>query len=60
MAAHPRQLTVIREVFAPTDEERAWAQSVLAAMANGGVATLASGEMVDPAMLGRARSILNR
>ena len=60
VAAHPRQLAIIREVFAPTDEERAWAQSVLAAMENGGVATLASGEMVDPAMLGRARSILNR
>ncbi|MEU5875286.1 aldolase/citrate lyase family protein [Glycomyces sp. NPDC047369] len=59
-AVHPKQLPVIREVFAPTPEETAWAEAVVAALEGGGVATLPSGEMVDPAMLGRARSILGR
>lgn len=59
VAIHPIQLPVIAEVFAPTAEERRWAAEVLAAGANG-VSTLASGEMVDPAMMGRARAILSR
>ena len=59
VAVHPAQLPVIAEVFRPSEEERRWATEVLAAGANG-VSTLASGEMVDPAMLGRARAILAR
>ncbi len=59
MAVHPAQLPVIAEVFAPTAEEVAWAQEVLSALASGaGVATLTSGEMIDPAMRGRAQRIL--
>jgi citrate lyase subunit beta / citryl-CoA lyase len=57
-AVHPSQLAVIREVFAPSAEEVEWAHAVLAALEGGGVTTLASGEMVDVAMAGRARSIL--
>jgi citrate lyase subunit beta/citryl-CoA lyase len=60
VAVHPRQLAVIREVFSPSAEEVEWARAVLAAVADGGVATLANGEMVDPAMTGRARGILER
>lgn len=60
VAAHPRQLPVIREVFTPSADERAWAEAVVAAMRDGGVATLPGGEMVDPAMLGRAQSIIER
>jgi citrate lyase subunit beta/citryl-CoA lyase len=59
VAVHPAQLPVIAEVFAPSEEERRWAADVLAAGA-GGVSTLASGEMVDPAMVGRARAIQAR
>jgi citrate lyase subunit beta/citryl-CoA lyase len=59
VAIHPTQLPVIAEVFLPSEEERRWATEVLAA-GSGGVSTLASGEMVDPAMLGRARAILAR
>ncbi|NUQ87748.1 MAG: HpcH/HpaI aldolase/citrate lyase family protein [Glycomyces artemisiae] len=59
-AVHPKQIPVIREVFAPTPEETAWAEAVVAALEHGGVATLPGGEMVDPAMLGRARSILGK
>lgn len=57
-AIHPSQLPVILEAFAPTDAELDWAREVLSVGEAGGVATLASGEMVDAAMLGRARSIL--
>ncbi|HEX2133556.1 MAG TPA: CoA ester lyase [Actinophytocola sp.] len=60
MAVHPSQLPVIAEVFRPSEAERRWADEVLAAVGAGGVATLANGEMVDPAMLGRARAILDR
>ncbi|HEX6357977.1 CoA ester lyase [Actinophytocola sp.] len=59
VAIHPTQLPVIAEVFLPSEEERRWATEVLA-VGSRGVSTLASGEMVDPAMLGRARAILAR
>ena len=59
MAAHPSQVPVIARIFAPSAAEVAWAEEVLAALAAGtGVATLTSGEMVDPAMRGRAQRIL--
>ncbi|WP_026923682.1 HpcH/HpaI aldolase/citrate lyase family protein [Glycomyces arizonensis] len=63
VAVHPAQLPVIEAVFAPSEEERAWARAVVDALEHGpgrggGVATLPDGEMVDPAMLGRARRIL--
>jgi citrate lyase subunit beta / citryl-CoA lyase len=59
-AIHPRQVPVIAAVFAPTDAELAWAKEVLAALdgADTGVATLASGAMVDAAMVRRARTLL--
>jgi citrate lyase subunit beta / citryl-CoA lyase len=58
VAIHPSQLEVIADVFRPRPEEQDWAREVLAAMAGGGVTTLANGEMVDPAMVKRARAIL--
>lgn len=57
-AVHPSQVPVIRAAFSPTAAEVAWAREVVAATEGGGVATLASGEMVDPAMIGRARAVL--
>ncbi len=57
-AIHPTQIPVIAAAFAPTDAEIAWANEVLAVTAAGGVTTLESGEMVDPAMRARAASIL--
>jgi citrate lyase subunit beta/citryl-CoA lyase len=60
VAIHPSQLQVIAEVFQPSEEELQWANQVLAQVDEGGVTTLTSGEMVDPAMLGRARTILAR
>lgn len=61
VAVHPRQLPVISAVFAPSERELAWARAVVDALGRGGgVATLPDGEMVDPAMLGRARRLLER
>jgi citrate lyase subunit beta / citryl-CoA lyase len=60
VAVHPSQLEVIRRAFVPSEGEVAWAQQVVDALRGGGVATLASGEMVDPAMLPRATAILDR
>ncbi len=57
-AVHPSQLAVIAEVFRPDNKAVAWATAVVNSTQNGGVSTLTSGEMVDPAMLGRAHSIL--
>ncbi|MFC4222381.1 HpcH/HpaI aldolase/citrate lyase family protein [Lysinibacter cavernae] len=58
VAIHPSQLPVIAEVFVSSAAEVAWANEVLAATADGGVSTLSNGDMVDPAMLGRAKRIL--
>ncbi len=60
VAIHPAQLPVIAEVFRPSDDELRWARQVLSAAPEGGATTLTSGEMVDAAMLGRARAILAR
>lgn len=59
VAVHPKQLPIIRTVFAPSDDSVRWATQVVAAMTDGGgVTTLADGSMVDPAMLDRARDIM--
>jgi citrate lyase subunit beta / citryl-CoA lyase len=57
-AVHPAQVPVIREAFAPTEEERAWAHAVLEALEGAGVASLPDGSMVDAAMARRARQLL--
>jgi citrate lyase subunit beta/citryl-CoA lyase len=59
VAIHPTQLPVIAAVFAPAAEELRWAEEVLS-KDGGGVTTLSTGEMVDPAMIGRARAIIAR
>jgi len=60
IAIHPSQLPIITDVFRPSATETQWAHEVLAATADGGVTTLSNGEMVDAAMLGRAKAILAR
>ena len=57
-AVHPSQVPVIAAAFVPTPDELAWATEVLTATAAGGVTTLASGEMADPAMRRRAETII--
>lgn len=58
-AIHPQQLAVIAAAFRPSEEQLAWALAVLDALAaDEGASTLPSGEMVDPAMRGRAEQLL--
>lgn len=58
-AVHPAQLPSIIQAFRPSAEQRAWAAQVdeVLRAAAGGVAVLASGEMVDAAMSDRAAGI---
>jgi citrate lyase subunit beta/citryl-CoA lyase len=58
-AVHPSQLAVIAAAFTPPADDVRWATEVLAATDGGGVERLASGDMVDPAMRGRAEAILS-
>jgi citrate lyase subunit beta/citryl-CoA lyase len=59
---HPRQAEVVARVFAPTPEEREWAERVLAAFAaaeqQGRSALVVDGEFVDYAVAARARRLL--
>jgi citrate lyase subunit beta/citryl-CoA lyase len=60
LAIHPAQVPVILAAFAPTAEERAWAEEVVAAFAaspGAGVVSL-QGRMVDRPHLAQARRIL--
>ncbi|GAA2753569.1 HpcH/HpaI aldolase/citrate lyase family protein [Amnibacterium kyonggiense] len=58
MAVHPRQLAVVERAFAPAQEAVALAHAVLAATAEGGVARLPDGRMVDPAMRREAERVV--
>ncbi|MGW3999992.1 HpcH/HpaI aldolase/citrate lyase family protein [Amycolatopsis sp. NPDC004772] len=55
LCIHPRQVGQVREGFAPTEAERAWARRVLAA---GDGVSVVDGRMVDKPVLTRARHIL--
>lgn len=57
LAIHPHQLLVIKNAFAPTAEEVAWARSVVDA--GDGVSQI-DGQMVDAPVLARARRLLTR
>ncbi len=58
LCIHPKQLATVREAFAPTDAERAWAARVLAAAERaGGAAVQVDGQMVDRPVMLRARAI---
>lgn len=61
---HPSQIPVLHEVFAPTPEEVAWAERVLAeweaAGRDGRAVLVVEGEMIESLHAGIARRILNR
>jgi citrate lyase subunit beta/citryl-CoA lyase len=58
-AVHPGQLATIVAAFRPAAADLAWATAVHAALEGGGGATtLDDGQLVDAAMAGRARRIL--
>lgn len=55
---HPSQVRVIRDAFAPSDDEIAWASSLVGLSATQGGAFAFDGALVDEPILRRARSIL--
>lgn len=57
LCIHPRQVPVVHEALAPSEEELAWAQAVVASAAGGGV-TVVDGRMVDKPVVDRARRLL--
>jgi len=58
-AIHPRQLAAIHEIFTPDEAELAHAERIVAAAdAAGGGATTLDGEMIDIAIVRRARGLL--
>lgn len=62
-AIHPRQLVAIHEAFSPTSAQIRWAEEVVAAAAaaehSGAGVTVLGGEMIDRAIVQRARGLLS-
>lgn len=63
-AIHPAQVEIIHDVFTPDDERIEWAERVLArakkAREQGKVVFQLNGEMIDPPIIDRAETILER
>ncbi|MFC9765454.1 HpcH/HpaI aldolase/citrate lyase family protein [Rhodococcus jostii] len=57
---HPSQIAVIREAYAPSDEDVDWATRVLAAVADERGVFAFEGKMVDAPVLRHAEAILRR
>ena len=57
MCIHPRQVSVINQVFAPSPEQLVWAERVIAAAATQGGAFQLDGKMVDAPVVKRAQRI---
>ncbi|GCE43849.1 Hydroxymethylglutaryl-CoA lyase [Rhodococcus wratislaviensis] len=60
VAIHPGQVAVIREAYAPSDEDVDWATRVLAAVADQRGVFAFEGKMVDAPVLRHAEAILRR
>ena len=60
LCIHPRQLAAVHAAFAPSADELAWAERVVAAAADGATAgaVAVDGRMVDRPVLLRARALL--
>lgn len=58
LCIHPKQVAAIHRALAPSPDERAWAQRVLAAAAEAHGAVQLDGRMVDKPVIERARRIL--
>ncbi len=57
LCIHPRQVAAVHAALAPTAEERAWAERVVAAAGEGGAVQL-DGRMIDRPVLLRAQRLL--
>jgi citrate lyase subunit beta/citryl-CoA lyase len=64
LAIHPDQVPVINEAFTPTENELAWAERVLSgaerASEDGAGVFTVDGQMIDPPLVERARTIVER
>lgn len=60
VAIHPRQVPVIREAYAPSEEEIGWARRVLAAVTNRRGVFAFEGRMIDAPLVRHAEAILHR
>ncbi|WP_424004674.1 HpcH/HpaI aldolase/citrate lyase family protein [Haloarcula salina] len=64
LAIHPDQVPIINEAFTPDSEEIEWAERVIegerAAAATGDGVFTVDGQMIDPPLVERARTILDR
>ncbi|AJO78163.1 CoA ester lyase [Pseudomonas sp. MRSN 12121] len=58
LCIHPRQVAVIHQALAPSAEDLAWAQRVVAAGSHGAGAYQIDGQMVDAPVLLRAQRLL--
>jgi len=58
LCIHPGQLALVRDVFTPSETEYRDALALLAAMEGGANAQRLDGQMVDAAVIGRARRII--
>lgn len=60
LCIHPAQVPIVAAAFAPTDDELAWAERVVAAAAGDGGAIALDGRMIDEPVVERARQLLAR
>lgn len=58
MVIHPQQIEVVNRIFSPSDEERRWAETVLAGLGDQGVAQV-NGQMIDRPLVLKAQRILS-
>lgn len=59
-AIHPHQISIINQIFTPTDNEIIQAQKIVAALAaNKGAVTVVDGKMIDKPVARSAQRILN-
>jgi len=59
LCIHPRQVPLVVAAFAPTAEELAWAERVVAVSSDGRAVAL-DGQMLDAPVVARARQLLER
>ncbi|MEP9414719.1 CoA ester lyase [Gordonia sp. VNQ95] len=58
LCIHPAQVAAVHDCLAPTDDQIAWARSILEAAGLGSAAVAVDGHMVDPPVVARAERIL--
>ncbi len=60
LCIHPSQISTVRSVFAPDDDQQVWAKAVLEGFeANGGNVFVLDGQMIDAPLVTRARRLLD-